>query len=120
LEVNERVLGRNHPDTLDSVSNLAFMLGCQANFVEAEPLYRRALESREHVLGAKHPDTLISVNNLGFFLESQGNYAEAEALYRRAYDCAESTLGSAHPHTQIYARGVRRMEALLRGGPAAS
>ncbi len=64
LSLSERVLGKEHPDTTQSVNNLAFLCQAQGRLAEAEPLYKRALEGRERVLGMEHPDTLTSVNNL--------------------------------------------------------
>ncbi|MEI2771578.1 MAG: tetratricopeptide repeat protein [Candidatus Competibacter sp.] len=39
----EQKLGPDHPDTLGSVHNLAFLYGFQGRYGEAEPLYQRAL-----------------------------------------------------------------------------
>ena len=66
------MLGKEHPDTLVSVNNLALLYEAQGRYGEAEPLYRRALEAYERVLGKEHPDTLISVNNLAGLYQAQG------------------------------------------------
>ncbi len=81
LTLAERVLGKEHPDTLTSVNNLAELYQAQGRYGEAEPLYRRALEARERVLGKEHPNTLISVNNLAELYRAQGRYGEAEPLH---------------------------------------
>ncbi|TFH39353.1 MAG: tetratricopeptide repeat protein [ANME-2 cluster archaeon] len=86
LEVSERVLGKEHPDTLGSVNNLAGLLYSKGDYEGAEPLFRRALEASERVLGKDHPDTLTSVNNLAALLDSKGDYKGAEPLYRRALE----------------------------------
>ena len=99
LEARERVLGREHPDTLTSVNNLAALLKSKGDYDAAEPLYRRALEARERVLGREHPDTLTSVNNLALLLYSKGDYDAAEPLYRRALEAQERVLGREHPDT---------------------
>ena len=78
LEAYERVLGKEHPDTLASVNNLLYE--SQGRYGEAEPLYKRALEAYERVLGK---DTLASVNNL-----YQGR---AEPLYKRALEVSGSS-----------------------------
>ncbi len=54
------MLGKEHPDTLTSVDNLAALYQAQGRLAEAEPLYKRALEGRERVLGKEHPDTLTT------------------------------------------------------------
>jgi len=99
LEVRERVLGPEHPDTLTSVNNLAFLLERQGDYAAAEPLYRRALEAFERAVGPEHPVTLTSVNNLAGLLKSKGDYEAAEPLYRRALEARERVLGPEHPST---------------------
>jgi CHAT domain-containing protein/tetratricopeptide (TPR) repeat protein len=99
LAARERVLGAEHPNTLTSVNNLAFLYQAQGRYGEAEPLYRRALAARERVLGAEHPDTLQSVNNLAGLYQAQGRYGEAEPLLKRALAARERVLGGEHPST---------------------
>ncbi|KAJ3573297.1 hypothetical protein NPX13_g4754 [Xylaria arbuscula] len=99
LEERERVLGEQHPDTLTSLSSLAFTLRCEEKFEEAETLNRQALEGREKILGSHHPDTLTSVNNLSLVLLDQQKYAEAERLSRHAVQGYRTELGAQHPHT---------------------
>ena len=112
LAVAERVLGHEHPDTLTSASNLAFLYQAQGRYSEAEPLYQRALEARERVLGREHPDTLASVHNLAFLYQAQGRYSEAEPLYQRALEARERVLGREHPNTLASASNLA---ALYKG-----
>jgi len=93
------MLGREHPETLTSVNNLAGLYKAQGRLAEAEPLFKRALEARERVLGKEHPETLGSADNLAGLYEAQGRLAEAEPLYKRALDGSERMLGREHPHT---------------------
>lgn len=44
LTLAEQTLGRDHPRTLSSVNNLAYLYQAQGRYKEAEPLYQRALE----------------------------------------------------------------------------
>ncbi|KAJ6016427.1 hypothetical protein N7540_011018 [Penicillium herquei] len=99
LETREKVLGREHPDTLTSVNNLGSVLGSQGKYEEAEVLYRRDLEGSEKVLGREHPHMLTSISNLGSVLDRQGKYEEAEAMHRRALETQEKVLGREHPDT---------------------
>jgi hypothetical protein len=78
IEGWEKVLGKEHYDTLTSVNSLGNTLRKQSKYAEAEAVHRRALKGREKALGKEHPDTLTSVNNLGFTLYNQSKYAEAE------------------------------------------
>jgi len=86
LDGCEKMLGKDHPDTLRSVSNLASVLRSQGKYEEAEAMNRRALDGMEKMLGKEHPHTLRSVSNLALLLVDQGKYEEAEAMNRRALD----------------------------------
>jgi tetratricopeptide (TPR) repeat protein len=99
LEALERLLGREHPNTLTAVNNLAGLLWDMGDYDAAEPLLRSALASCERVLGIEHPDTLGSVNNLAELLRTTGDYAAAEPLHRRALEAYERVLGPEHPDT---------------------
>jgi tetratricopeptide (TPR) repeat protein len=43
LQLTEKVLGKEHPDTLTSMNNLARLLYSQGKYDAAEPLYRETL-----------------------------------------------------------------------------
>ncbi|XTI89188.1 Tetratricopeptide repeat-domain-containing protein [Cenococcum geophilum] len=66
LELKEKVLGREHPDTLSSMSKLAVVFRNQGKYEEAEQVRRQALELKENVLGREHPDTPGSMYDLAF------------------------------------------------------
>ncbi len=99
LQEQERILGPEHPDTLNSVNSLGNLLSGKGDYAGAEALYRRALAGYEKALGAEHLNTLMSVNNLGVLLSDKGDYAGAEAFYRRALAGYEKALGAEHPDT---------------------
>ncbi|KAF1347228.1 TPR-like protein, partial [Lizonia empirigonia] len=99
VAAREEALGREHRDTLTSVSNLGSVLSRQGKYEEAEAMHRRDLEGSEKVLGPEHPDTLTSVSHLGSVLSRQGKYEEAEAKHRRALEGYEKVLGPEHPDT---------------------
>ena len=106
LEARERTLGKDHPDTLSSVDNLAALYHDQGRYEEAEPLFRRGLEARERTFGKDHPQTLTSVNNLAMLYRAQGRYGEAEPLLRRVLEASERTLGRDHPGTLASANNL--------------
>ena len=70
LATREKVLGREHPDTLTSMNNLALVLNRQGKYEEAEAMHRQTLAMYEKVLGREHPDTLSSMNTLAGVLNS--------------------------------------------------
>ena len=70
-------------------------------FVQAELLFRRALEIRRQTLGDKNKDTLQSMYNLAEVLTWRGNAAEAEKLCRESFEARKRVLGPEHRDTLI-------------------
>jgi len=62
LAGREKALGVDHPDTLSTVHNMAFVFGKQGHDEKALEWYERALVGEEKALGVDHPDTLTTVN----------------------------------------------------------
>jgi tetratricopeptide (TPR) repeat protein len=69
LAIREEALGPDHPDTADSLNNLACVLYYQGDLAGARPPIERALAIREKALGPEHPDTAESLNSLAFLLQ---------------------------------------------------
>ena len=65
LETRLRVLGADHPGTLDTMGNLANHYQETGRYDKAEALHRRALDGRRRVQGPKAPGTISEMNNLG-------------------------------------------------------
>jgi len=64
IEMEKRVLGQEHPDTLTSMNNLALVYNDQRRWTEAEKLYEQVVETAKRLLYHEHPSTLISMGNL--------------------------------------------------------
>jgi hypothetical protein len=64
LAVQERVLGAEHPDTLNTRANLARWTGHAGDAAAARDQYAALLTVQEGVLGIEHPDTLNTRANL--------------------------------------------------------
>ena len=99
IDVRSRVLGPDHPDTLDSRHRLVYTLTEQSKHAEAETEARQVLQRREKILGIEHPDTLVSRYNLANTLVHEGKYAEAERLYREVAKVDDRLLGPEQPRT---------------------
>jgi CHAT domain-containing protein/tetratricopeptide (TPR) repeat protein len=118
VAIHDKILGREHPSTATSLSNLGNVLYLQGKLKEAETIHRSVLAIREKVLGPQHPDTATSMNNLANVLQEQGKdellspsesraqarfnlqaYTETESLFRKALAIQERTLGPNHPAT---------------------
>ncbi|KIX10312.1 uncharacterized protein Z518_01394 [Rhinocladiella mackenziei CBS 650.93] len=111
-----KIHGKEHPDTLTCMSNLALVLSHQGKYDEAEQMHRDVLGIRQKydeaeqmhrdvlgitqkVLGMEHPDTLASMNNLAAVLSHQGKYDEAERILRDVLEITQKVLGMEHPST---------------------
>ena len=116
----ERVLGSDHPDTLNSRNSLAVAYRDAGRAAEAIALHEPTLADQERVLGSDHPDTLITRNNLANAYADAGRTAEAIALYEATLADQERVLGSDHPETLktrnnlalVYADAGRTAEAI--------
>ena len=65
LRVQEKVSGKTHPDTLDTIMNMAVTYaGGLKDFVKAEQMFRQALDGFEKALGKGHKDTKECARNL--------------------------------------------------------
>ena len=58
------MLGEEHPDTLTSMSNLAFTWGSQGRLNEALDLMRQCVEFQQRILGLDHPRTVSNRSTL--------------------------------------------------------
>jgi hypothetical protein len=58
------VLGPDHPDTLSTRHNLAYLLGEAGRVQEAVTEFERLLQDLVRVLGPDHPYTVTTRNNL--------------------------------------------------------
>jgi tetratricopeptide (TPR) repeat protein len=99
LQLQETVLGKDHPDTLRTMKNLVTSLDDQGKYAEAEVMCRQTLQVQETVLGKGHPRTLRTMKNLAVSLHGQGKYVEAEAMCRQTLQLQETVLGMDHPDT---------------------
>jgi tetratricopeptide (TPR) repeat protein len=99
LAIREKALGPEHPETAQSLNNLAALLQDQGDLAGARPLYERALAIREKALGPGQPGTAQSLNNLAALLQQQGDLASARPLFERALATREKALGPEHPST---------------------
>jgi hypothetical protein len=64
LRGSERVLGREHPDSLTNASNLGSVLDSQGKSTQAEAMSCRALEARHKMFVREQSYTAISLNVL--------------------------------------------------------
>ena len=99
METKRRVLGNEHPDTLNTIHTQCLLLLAEENYPTAEPLLNQLLETQQRVLGQEHPDALITMSSLARLYFNEGKYAQAEAVARKHLDARRRSLGEEHPVT---------------------
>lgn len=111
VRIKEEALGAEHPDLVESLSNLGDLFRQAGDYPRAKPLFERALRIREKALGPDHLEVATSLSRLASLLVETGQYAEAKPLYERALAITEQTLGPDHPEL---ARILYNLGNLLR------
>jgi tetratricopeptide (TPR) repeat protein len=101
VETRRRLLGEEHPSTLQSMHEQLFLERYQGVPVDWEPRTRKLLETRKRVLGAEHPDTLTSMDRLAVLIGHHGQLAEAEPILVRTLAIRRRVLGSEHRDTLL-------------------
>jgi tetratricopeptide (TPR) repeat protein len=95
----DRLLGPDHPDTLNSRNDLAVAYRAAGRTGEAITLHEQTLAAYERVLGPDHPSTLTSRDNLGLAYQDAGRTAEAITLHEQTLTACERVLGPDHLST---------------------
>ncbi|OAD22723.1 repeat:Kinesin light chain, partial [Candidatus Thiomargarita nelsonii] len=79
------MLGEKHPDTLESLGNLAMIYYEFGRESDALPLSEKGYRLMKEVLGEKHPETLTSLNNLAVIYQDLGRLSDALPLLEKSY-----------------------------------
>jgi hypothetical protein len=82
--IRRSVLGKEHPNTVNSMDNLAELYRLQNRRAEAGALYETTIELRRRVLGPAHASTTNVLSALGAVRLDEERYGETEALLRQA------------------------------------
>ncbi|KAL9634617.1 MAG: hypothetical protein Q9164_003986 [Protoblastenia rupestris] len=99
VDEQEKALGKEDADTLESKHWLATSLYLQRKYAEAEKIFQQTAQKREKVLGKKDTDTLWSKHWLAMSLCKQGKYAEAEKISQQTAQGYEEILGKENVKT---------------------
>ena len=83
LPDRERVLGRDHPETLVTRSQHCALDRRYGDSPEALRLFESLLLDQERVQGCDHPDTLTTRHNIASFTGEAGDARKALALFDR-------------------------------------
>ena len=110
LARRQMVLGREHPDTLQSMNNKALCLLDLGETATAIAQLETTLALRRRILG-EHRDVFATQNNLALAYQADGRADEALPLFEECLRFDEKKNGRDHPDTLVsrnnYARAHR-------------
>jgi non-specific serine/threonine protein kinase/serine/threonine-protein kinase len=86
VDIRRRILGPDHPDTLDSMSRLSEIFYFEGRYPDAEKLQRETLAAQQRVLGSNDARTVRSMSQLAATFDEEGHYTEAERLEREVLE----------------------------------
>jgi tetratricopeptide (TPR) repeat protein len=92
-------LGRDHPETLESMNKLAVNYWQSGRVADSIVLHEETLRLRRAKLGADHPATIGTMNDLALAYQDAGRLSEAITLLEQARKPFEEKVGPDHPDT---------------------
>jgi tetratricopeptide (TPR) repeat protein len=93
LAMQERHLGRDHPDVAATLNDLAIILKAQGELAEAKAMYERGLAIDERMFGQDNVKCAATLSNLAGVFFDMGDFAQAKAFYLRSLAFAEQAYG---------------------------
>lgn len=112
-ELQVRLLGPDHDNTLLTEQRLAFLYWARGPVESAELIQRRVLEARLRVDGRGHPATLAAASQLASILSRLHRLDEALGLVEDYYQQALQVHGTGHPVTLEFKLMRARLMAQL-------
>jgi len=101
LDARRKLLGPNDPKTLESMTQLGWILDREGHYADAETMESQALASERRVLGPQDPLTIETMDHVAVILEDEGRNDEAEKLAREAIEVATRRLGPESSQTLL-------------------
>ncbi|WP_158501887.1 tetratricopeptide repeat protein [Vitiosangium sp. GDMCC 1.1324] len=99
LALREKLLGPEHPDVAEALSDLATVELAQERLADALQHARRAVEINEKLLGPHHPQVGQALFTLTYVMVTAGKAAEALPYIQRNLSIAEAAYGPEHTVT---------------------
>lgn len=97
LEIDEKVLGKEHKAIITDLGNLAVTHIKQKKYKEAEELFNKAIALDEKLYGKDHPKTAADISYMVLLYDIQGKTEEALKLAQKALAINEKALGKNSP-----------------------
>jgi tetratricopeptide (TPR) repeat protein len=114
LDIRRRVLPDRHPDILQSLNNLAELLGEDHKFNESMRKYADVIARIEHTLGPNHPDLAIDLLNMALMAYDMGKYNEAIPLFERGLSIRIKAYGDEHELVAEYLLAIANLHVAQR------
>jgi serine/threonine protein kinase/tetratricopeptide (TPR) repeat protein len=93
LDLRQRALGMDHPQTLEAQEALThFLSGAERRWEEATALSQQTWNARRRLLGPEHRDTLSSQQEYAFAMTQGGRAREAEPIQRQVLEIRRRVL----------------------------
>ena len=99
LDIQRKVLGPEHLETVFTTHLLANILMSQGRSAEAEKLQREALEIEQRILGPERAEMLGDTVRFAFGGDVTKRLSAVEKLHRQTLETQRRTLGSEHADT---------------------
>lgn len=97
LAIREDSLGPEHPETAQTLSDMALLYFYEERYADAEVFAKRALPGQEKFNGPESYEISLTLNRLGISERNLGKFEEAEVALKRALAIREKHLSSHHP-----------------------
>ena len=107
LNIREKILGPDHPDTAATYNNIAAVYSKQGEYNKALEWYQKALNIDEKILGPDHPSTATTYNNIALVYNNQGEYDKALEWYLKSFYILRNRLGINHPRTSAVIKNMQ-------------
>ena len=122
LTIDQRVLGKEHPEVAVDLNNLALLYVERREFSRAIPMLEDALRIQLAQQEETERDVIFAFTNLGLARMGSADYAAAEIAFRKALQAAIATdhrmhapilvhLADLECRTNRYAAGLERIES---------
>ena len=92
-ELNVKLLGSAHPDTLRIMNNIASVYTSLGQFDKALAEHKTALELKKQVFGLQHQSVGITLSNIGVIHTALGNFEEALKYFQEHQKIIVALLG---------------------------
>jgi tetratricopeptide (TPR) repeat protein/tRNA A-37 threonylcarbamoyl transferase component Bud32 len=109
VDARTQLLGRDHPDTIESMAALAQLGWRESRFEEAVRLSQELLELRRQVYGEASSEVAVTLDFLGRLQTDAGHYDEADTSLREALAMALSL----HGERSVEVAAVYQNQAVL-------